>query len=122
MKSSFNVNREITMIEHQVKDEDREQLFEKIISISQKMVFLADKSDWEKISELQKQRQAMLLVFFEEKISLEEAKTVESGINEILNLDKTLMRKGHSVIKDISAELNTISVGQKASNAYLDNS
>ena len=48
------------MIEHQVKDEDREQLFEKIISISQKMVFLADKSDWEKISELQKQRQAML--------------------------------------------------------------
>lgn len=118
----FKFNREITMMEHQVRDEGREQLFDKILSISRQMVFLADKSDWEKISTLQKQRQEMLLVFFAEKISLEDAKTVESGINEILNLDKTLMRKGHSVIKDISGELNTISIGQKVSNAYLDNS
>lgn len=89
-----------------------------LLSLSQDMLQLAEKGDWEPVGELQQQRlQLMEALFPLDADSLNQSETAQQ-IKAILALDKQLMDLASAQQKEVGAVLGKLNQGRQATKAY----
>jgi hypothetical protein len=95
--------------------------FDMILALSEEMYELAQKGDWDQITEKQNIRQSLMNSFFANPLDVEQAAKIEDGIQRLLDLDQKILSKGKEDLKNMSDGLNTLNHRKKAVNAYLSN-
>ena len=89
---------------------NRQSTWNEIIRITHSMHTYASNEEWDNVSEMEAIRQVMMKNFFDQSPSLVEAEWIAKGINEILELDKDIMKQGRERMGIISQQLHTINV------------
>jgi len=93
-------------------------LIKQLLIISQEMLVLAEKGEWEPVGTLQDKRlQLMEKIFPLDAEKMNQSKTAEQ-IQSILDLDKRLMDLAAAQQKETGAALGKFNQGRQATKAY----
>lgn len=84
------------------------------------MKVAAEEGDWDRVIEIQRQRDQALRMFFEAPVEAAEASTVETGIREILAVDRRVLELSQARMQTLSGRLEQLHQGRKARQAYAD--
>jgi len=101
-------------------DIQRQEQLERILSMTRSMLELARAQDWEALSELEPQRRQLIMAFFTEAPSLQEAAQVASVIEQVLAIDRETMGLGQAGLKQLGADLRNVGIGRRAHQAYSE--
>lgn len=96
----------------------RRELLAEALQVTQDMAALGDAGDWDAVVDIEPRRRILLEQAFADKVPADE-QTV-GRINEILSLDKELMRLGELARGQIAGELGQMQKGRKGTRAYLN--
>ncbi|MCW8944696.1 MAG: flagellar protein FliT [Sedimenticola sp.] len=93
-------------------------MIKQLLIISQEMLVLAGKDEWEQVGSLQKERlQLMEKIFPLDVENMNQSETAEQ-IQSILDLDKQLMDLAAAQQKEIGAAIGKFNQGRQATKAY----
>lgn len=94
----------------------RQELLTQALAVTREMAALGDAGDWLAVVEIEPRRRALLEQAFDGQGAADE-QTV-ARINEILSIDKELMRQGEEARSRIAGELGQMHKGRKGADAY----
>jgi hypothetical protein len=97
-------------------------MMEQILTVSQDMLALADKGEWERVEVLQRERQQLISDAFPLDASRVDQDSAAETIQAILDLDKQLLELASAQQKEIGAVLGKLNQGRQATKAYHTNS
>ena len=95
-------------------------LLPEILSLSQKMGEEAKGGEWEKVGELEQERQKLIESCFPLDESIEDPRLAGEQIKSIIELDKQLMALAKTQQQTLSDTLAKLSQGRQATKAYQD--
>lgn len=97
----------------------RWELLNQALQVTREMTTLGDAGEWVAVMEIEPRRRALLEQAFSSQSPADE-QTI-GCINEILALDKELMRLGEMVRGQLAGELGQMQKGRKGAQAYRSN-
>lgn len=98
----------------------REQQLAEIRSLTQHMLSLSEKDDWQELTELEASRRGVIRTFFDEKPTADEAPTIASTIQEVLEADRQIIERGAAARDSAATEMRNMGQNVKAVKAYDD--
>ncbi len=98
-----------------------EDLLGDALLLTQKMLELAEKDEWEGVMELEKKQSALLRDCFQQEPPLDRSASAEV-IQEILALHEKIFEVASHFRSHIKKELSTMKKGRNANRAYLSHS
>ncbi len=108
-----------------MKNEKKIEL-EHFLDISQEMLGLAQKNDWDKLPELEVHRKKIMESFFESESSNDyltvHSKNVEQIVNDVLLINQQIERAALQQKVSIGQQLHGLKKKQNVHSAYMENS
>jgi len=98
----------------------RQRLIDKIFSITEDMLTMAEKTDWTAVFKNEKSRQSLLKEFFYVKISSDESSQVISMIKNIMDIHHKIIHLMDQNKSQMSEEMRSMNCAQRALKAYAE--
>ena len=95
-----------------------EHKLEKLVAQSQRIYELAVAEEWEKVAELESERQRLMGECFSSKATFEKPEIAARYIQEIIDLDKKVIALGEDAQKTLKNALGNLQRGRHAAQAY----
>ncbi len=92
--------------------------FQKIVSISDRMLIKARSEEWDELAEMENERGALMTSFFSKSIAPSAKAYVADGIRLILEKDREIMRLGVIKRKALRSSLKKMGQNKSAVRAY----
>ena len=89
--------------------------------ISQKMLGLAQSSDWDKLSDLEHERKDLMKSFFSHQVSSQDSGHVEGVIQEVLSINDKIAQLAQLEKNSLGHQLQGLKKRQNVHSAYLQN-
>ena len=106
-------------------DENRESELSQLLNMSDQMLGLAEKNDWNDFSELESSRQKAMYSFFESPLldesSAEDSAKIEQIINKVLFINNQIEKLAKKEKITIGQQLQGMKKKQNVHSAYLQN-
>jgi len=99
-------------------DTDRTRQLVEIISLSKEMLAKARDHDWERVTELEVARKALVVSCFQRPTVEQDAPEVAAAIKEILRLNQDVSEIGRQYQEELVGEIHTGNIGRAARAAY----
>ena len=93
-------------------------LLPQILELSREMRRLALDSEWERVHELESSRLLLIERCFPLEEPLDAAQQAVDLLNEIVELDRSVMSLAAAARQDLDAGLGRLKLGRQANNAY----
>ena len=101
--------------------EDRQSQLEQFQEMSQMMLELSEAGDWDKLPDLESERQAIMKSVFSEQVSVQDAPQVEKLIKEVLLINEKITKLAEKSKISISFQRQNIIKRQNVHSAYIQN-
>lgn len=102
--------------------DDREGLWASIQDLTQTMHDKAQDGDWTAVLELETQRRAHILEFFNRPASPDESAWLAQAITRLVDDDRRLMARANGARDQVRQQLGALVTGRRARAAYHANS
>ncbi len=106
-------------------NETRESELNQLLDMSQKMLGLADKNDWDDFTELENNRKKVMYSFFESPLidesSAEDSEKIEQIIKKVLLINEQIEKKAQQNKCTLARQLQGMKKKQNVHSAYLQN-
>jgi len=89
-----------------------------MVALSRTMLEKAREQSWDDVFELEQRRRELMQLFFAKPVAVEDAQTVSTGIQEIMDIDRDLMALGGAARDELAQTLQKMDQGKKAVKAY----
>ena len=99
-----------------------EALLDEALSLTRKMLELAEKDEWEALRELEQKQSGLLRTCFESKKPFQDKAAAAKAVQEILDLHEKIFEIGSHFGSHMQEELIKLQKGRDASRAYLSHS
>jgi hypothetical protein len=97
-------------------------LLEQFQSLSRKMLNHAEHQQWDRLPELEQERQQVIQQFFKhETITVDDSPRVESIINDVLSINEALAKLAEKTKRSIAKNIQGMKQRQTVHSAYLEN-
>lgn len=100
----------------------REQKWNKIIRLSNNMLDLSRREQWDELGSLEKKRGELLNEYFLKAVDESESERIAEGINEILMIDREIIKICQFQKDEFGEKLSQFNTSRRAKNAYRANS
>ncbi len=97
---------------------DRIRQLVEIIGLSKEMLAKARDHDWERVTELEVARKALVVSCFQQPTTGQDVPEVAAAIQEILRLNQDVSEIGRQYQEELVGEIHTNNVGRAARAAY----
>jgi len=97
-------------------------MLSQLVRLSQEMLSLAEQGEWERVTELQIERQQMMEKTFPLDTQVTDAAGAAGQIQSILNLDQQIAQLARAQQKEVGQVLGKLNQGRTATRAYQDTS
>lgn len=101
--------------------EDKQSQLEQFQQMSQTMLELSEASDWDKLPDLESERQTVMRSIFSEEVSIQDAPQVEKLIKEVLLINEKITKLAEKSKVSISFKRQNIIKRQNVHSAYIQN-
>ena len=92
-----------------------------LVDSSYHMQKKAEANEWQKVAQLQDQRQHLLKRFFATAATPQESPSIIAAINEMINIDKKIIELGVTARKGFREEIGNLNYHRKVANEYAAN-
>ena len=97
---------------------DRTRQLVEIIGLSKEMLAKARDHDWQRVTELEVARKALVVSCFQLPTAEQDAPEVAAAIKEILRLNQDVSEIGRQYKEELVGEIRTNNIGRAAKAAY----
>jgi len=97
---------------------DRIRQLVEIIGLSKEMLAKARDHDWERVTELEVARKALVVSCFQQPTAEQDVPEVAAAIQEILRLNQDVSEIGRQYQEELVGEIHTNKIGRAAKAAY----
>lgn len=99
-----------------------EGLLDEALSLTRKMLELAEKDEWEALRDLEQKQSELLKACFQEDIPFKDKGAAAKIVQEILDLHEKIFEIGSQFGSHMQEDLKKLQKGRDASRAYLSHS
>jgi hypothetical protein len=100
----------------------KEKSWNKIVSLSNSMLELSRREQWDDLAKVEKERDDLLRAYFSKPVSALESEHIAKEIKEILVLDRETLKLCQNRQKELGTKLTQFNKCRKVNNAYRENS
>lgn len=97
---------------------ERQQHLRDAIDLSRNMLETAERGDWEKIIELEKQRRVEMMASLQEPVAADEAELVNTSLQTLMQLNEQLTGAVQRARSESAREYANLQNGRQATDAY----
>ena len=110
----------LVMINATINDtsSERQSRLQAAIALSQQMIDVASRGDWQQFAELEKGRRTDMLACFEQPVSVSEAPSVRHSVEQLMQLNDQLTDLLQKAREESARQFRSLQQGRRAVGAY----